>query len=125
MSSLDNKILTTEEIAMSQAIKNVLNSFAYDKVVSIMKSGGYVTPEILDQWENDLHGTMKENDQKIGKARIRELVVAYILSEFSTPAFGVGTYNPDAGKISEKTIKRMKSQRKKGFRDLKIVKAAS
>lgn len=110
---------------MSQAIKNVLNSFAYDKVVSIMKSGGYVTPEILDQWEKDLHGTMKENDQKIGKARIRELVVAYILSEFSTPAFGVGTYNPDAGVISEKTIKRMKSQRKKGFRDLKIVKAAS
>lgn len=110
---------------MSQAIKNVLNSFAYDKVVSIMKSGGCVTPEILDQWEQDLHGTMKENDQKIGKARIRELVVAYILSEFSTPAFGVGTYDPDKNQISEKTIRKMKNQRKKGFRDLKIVKAAN
>ncbi|UIW11361.1 MAG: hypothetical protein [Enterobacter phage ENC9] len=127
MSSSDNKILI-EEIIMSQAIKNVLNSFVFPKVDAMAKdlfNKDIVTPEILDDWERELHGTMKENDQKIGKARIRELVVGYILSEFGTPAFGVGIYDPEANKISEKTIKRMKSQRKKGFRDLKIVKAAS
>ena len=46
---------------MSQAIKNVLHSFAFDKVEEIRKKGGIVTPEILDQWEKDLHGTMVEN----------------------------------------------------------------
>lgn len=109
---------------MSQAIKNVLNSFAFDKVESLMKVGKIVTPEILDSWERELHGDMKENGQKIGRARIRELLVGYILSEFSTPAFGVGEYNPEKGVISDKTIRRMKNQRKKGFCDLKIVKNA-
>ena len=109
---------------MSQAIKNVLNSFAYDKVVDIMKTG-YVTPEILDGWEQELHGTMKENDQKIGKARIRELVVQYILSEFDVVAFGVESKAFKAGEISDKVIRKMKNQRKKGFRDVKSVKAAS
>ncbi|WP_457825435.1 DUF7570 family protein, partial [Staphylococcus aureus] len=72
--------------------------------------------------EVELHGTMKENDQKIGKARIRELVVAYILSEFSLDAFGIPTTKRK--EISDSTIRRMKNQRKKGFVDLKIVKAA-
>lgn len=111
---------------MSQAIKNVLNSFVFPKVdvmASEMFKKDIVTPEILDAWEVELHGTMKENDQKIGKARIRELVVGYILSEFGTPAFGVGEYDPTRGEISDKMIRKMKSQRKKGFCDLKIVKA--
>lgn len=116
-----------EENTMSQAIKNVLNSFVFPKV-DVMAADLFkkdtVTPELLDAWEIELHGTMKENDQKIGKARIRELVVGYILSEFGTPAFGVGEYNPTKGEISDKTIRRMKNQRKKGFCDLKIVKNA-
>ncbi|MGC8030331.1 DUF7570 family protein, partial [Salmonella enterica] len=58
----------------------------------------------------------------IGKARIRELVVAYILSEFSLDAFGIPTTKRK--EISDSTIRRMKNQRKKGFVDLKIVKAA-
>ncbi|BBC78113.1 Hypothetical protein KNT65_gp065 [Escherichia phage EcS1] len=109
---------------MSQAIKNVLNSFAFAKVESLLAAEKYVTPEHLDVWEQSLHGTMKEDGQKIGKARIRELVVGYILSEFGTPAFGVGVYDPEKGVISDKTIRRMKNQRKKGFCDLKIVKNA-
>lgn len=109
---------------MTQAIKNVLNSFAFDKVEAIIEAGNVVTPEILDQWESDLHGTMKENDQKIGKARIRELLVCYILSEFNTDAFGVKAAAWTPGEISETTIRKMKNQRKKKFVDLKIVKAA-
>lgn len=109
---------------MTQAIKNALNSFAYSKVEAIIESGKFVTPEILDQWENELHGTMKENDQKIGKARIRELVVAYILSEFDVEAFGVQSAAWKAGEISDSTIRKMKNQRKKKFVDLKIVKGA-
>ncbi|QQG32224.1 hypothetical protein CkP1_0064 [Citrobacter phage CkP1] len=109
---------------MSQAIKNVLNSFAFPKVESLMADGKIVTPRLLDKWEVELHGTMKENDQKIGKARIRELVVAYILSEFGVEAFGVESKAYKSGKISDSTIRKMKNQRKKGFNDLKIVKAA-
>ncbi|QOI66552.1 hypothetical protein [Erwinia phage FBB1] len=105
---------------MTQAIKNALNNFAYDRVVTIMETGGVVTPEILDEWEKDLHGTMKEDGQKIGKARIRELVVAYILSEFSTDAFGVPSTAWKAGEISDKTIRKMKNQRKKKFADMKF-----
>lgn len=109
---------------MSQAIKNVLHSFAFDKVEEICKNGGVVTPEILDQWEKDLHGTMVENEQKIGKARIRELLVCYIISEFDIDAFGVQSVVKKAGEISDTCIRKMKNQRKKGFNDLKIVKAA-
>lgn len=111
---------------MSQAIKNVLNSFVFPKVEAMKVDGEfgsvYVTPEVLDKWEVELHGTMKENDQKIGKARIRELVVAYILSEFNLDAFGIPTVKRK--EISDSTIRKMKNQRKKGFVDLKIVKAA-
>lgn len=109
---------------MTQAIKNALNSFAYDKVDAIMKSGSIVTPEVLDSWEKELHGDLKENDQKIGRARIRELLVAYILSEFNTDAFGVPSMAWTPGEISDTTIRKMKNQRKKKFADLKIVKAA-
>jgi hypothetical protein len=111
---------------MSQAIKNVLNAFVFPKVEAMKVDGEFkdviVTPKLLDKWEVELHGTMKENDQKIGKARIRELVVAYILSEFSLDAFGIPTTKRK--EISDSTIRRMKNQRKKGFVDLKIVKAA-
>ncbi|QEG13104.1 hypothetical protein KAALPHA_67 [Klebsiella phage vB_KaeM_KaAlpha] len=111
---------------MSQAIKNVLNAFVFPKVEAMKVDGEFkdviVTPKLLDKWEVELHGTMKENDQKIGKARIRELVVAYILSEFSLDAFGIPTTKRK--EISDTTIRRMKNQRKKGFVDLKIVKAA-
>lgn len=110
---------------MSQAIKNVLNSFAYDKVEKMMEEGKHVTPRLLDKWEVELHGTMKENEQKIGKARIRELVVAYLLSEFGTEAFGVKPTTPGIGEISDTTIRKMKNQRRKGFRDVKAVKAIS
>ena len=110
---------------MTQAIKNVLHSFAFDKVEAILKDGKkVVTPRILDAWEIELHGEMKENDQKIGKARIRELVVAYILSEFDTIAFGVEPQAWKATEISDTAIRKMKNQRKKGFRDVKSVKAA-
>ncbi|AHY25034.1 hypothetical protein AVV36_gp072 [Pectobacterium bacteriophage PM2] len=109
---------------MSQEIKNVLNSFAYDKVVNIMKSGTYITPEILDTWESDLHGAMKENGQKIGKARIRELVVCYIISEFGLDAFGLYATKKKP-EITDSYIRKMKNQRKKGFRDLKIIKAGN
>ncbi|WWS25195.1 hypothetical protein vBKpnAMK6_00241 [Klebsiella phage vB_Kpn_AM_K6] len=85
---------------MSQAIKNVLNSFAYDKVSAMLEEGRCVTPSLLDQWEVELHGTMKEEGQKIGKARIRELVVAYLLSEFGIKAFGVEPITPGIGEIS-------------------------
>lgn len=110
---------------MSQEIKNVLNSFVFPKVEAMKVDGEYtrfVTPKILDAWEVELHGVMKENDQKIGKARIRELVVGYILSEFDIDAFGLKS--KAKAEISESTIRKMKNQRKKGFVDLKIVKAA-
>ncbi|ADB81559.1 hypothetical protein VPA32_orf066 [Klebsiella phage vB_KpnM_VPA32] len=111
---------------MSQAIKNVLNAFVFPKVEAMKVDGEFkdviVTPKLLDKWEVELHGTMKENDQKIGKARIRELVVAYILSEFNLDAFGIPTIKRK--EISDSTIRKMKNQRKKGFVDLKIVKAA-
>ncbi|AEO97046.1 hypothetical protein CPTAKMNP4_063 [Salmonella phage vB_SenM-AKM_NP4] len=111
---------------MSQAIKNVLNSFVFPKVEEMKVDGEFksviVTPEILDEWETALHGTMKENDQKIGKARIRELIVCYIIDEFNLDAFGIPTNKKP--EISERTIRKMKNQRKKGFVDLKIVKAA-
>ena len=109
---------------MSQEIKNVLNSFAFDKVEALLADGKHVTPEILDEWEVALHGTMKENDQKIGKARIRELVVCYILSEFDIDAFGLEHKVKGVSDISDTAIRKMKNQRKKGFVDLKSVKAA-
>ena len=109
---------------MSQAIKNALNAFAYYKVSAMLEDSRHVTPALLDQWEVELHGTMKEEGQKIGKTRIRELVVAYLLSEFGIKAFGVEPIVVGVGEISESTIRKMKNQRKKGFRDVKAVKAA-
>lgn len=108
---------------MSQAIKNVLNSFAFDKVTELMKTG-YVTPEILDVWEAELHKEFKSREYRIGRGTVRELLVQYILSEFDLYAFGIESPVFRAGEISDKTIRRMKNQRKKGFVDLKIVKNA-
>jgi hypothetical protein len=108
---------------MSQAIKNVLNTFAFDKVNNLMNVG-FVTPEILDVWEVELHNEFKARDQKIGRGTVRELLVQYILSEFDVEAFGVQSAAWRPGEISDKTIRRMKNQRKKKFIDLKIVKAA-
>lgn len=108
---------------MSQEIKNALNSFAYETVKTMVENDQHITPELLDQWESSLHGTMKENGQKIGKARIRELLVCYILDEFDVVAFGLPLPRPNT-EVSEKAIKKMNSQRKKGFVDLKIVKGA-
>lgn len=104
---------------MSQEIKNALNSFAYETVKTMMKAGVPVTPEILDGWEAELHGTMKENGQKIGKARIRELLVCYIIDEFDIAAFGLEPPRPKK-EISENCIKKMKAQRKKGFDKIKV-----
>ena len=107
---------------MSSSVKNVLNSFAYDKVNKIIENNKYVTSRMLDNWEVELHGVMKENDQKIGKKRIRELVVAYLLSEFGVKAFGVKPMVELNAEISDSYIRKMKNQRKKGFRDMKIMK---
>lgn len=109
---------------MTQAIKNALNTFAYDTVKSMVEEGKHITPELLDQWETDLHGTLKENGGKIGKPRIRELLVCYILSEFDVEAFGVKSAAWKAGEVSDNAIKKLNKQRKNGFNDLKIVKAA-
>ncbi|CCI88646.1 phage protein [Yersinia phage phiR1-RT] len=109
---------------MSQAIKNVLNSFAFNKIEAMMEQGTFVTHSLLDEWEIQLHGNMKENDQKIGKARIRELLVEYILREFDIKAFGIESKVKGLSTISDSAIRKMKNQRKKGFRDVKSVKAA-
>ncbi len=122
MLSLDNKI--TEENNMSTKIKNVVNSFAFDKVVALLESGNIVTPQVLDAWEFRLYEIMQKHDQKIGRNSIREILVQYILSEFDVAAFGVESKAYQKHEISEKTIRRMKNQRKKKFVDLKIVKAA-
>lgn len=107
---------------MTIQIKNVINSYAYDKVVSLLEKGDIVTPQILDKWEKELHQTMKQNDQKIGRNTVRELFVQYILSEFDVKAFGVESKAYQKHEISDKTIRRMKNQRKKKFADLKITK---
>lgn len=46
----------------------------------------------------------------------------YILSEFDVKAFGVESKAYQKHEISDKTIRRMKNQRKKKFADLKIAK---
>lgn len=109
---------------MSQEIKNVLNNFAYDRVLTIMKNGGNVTPAVLDEWENELHGSMQEHDQKIGKGRIRELLVCYIIGEFDIVAFGLPLPR-ERMEVSEAAIKKMKKQRKNGFDNMKMVKVAN
>lgn len=107
---------------MTIQIKNAINSYAYDKVVSLLEKGDIVTPQILDKWEKELHQTMKQNDQKIGRNTVRELLVQYILSEFDVKSFGVESKAYQKHEISDKTIRRMKNQRKKKFADLKIAK---
>ncbi|WJZ27945.1 hypothetical protein NCTGTJJY_CDS0066 [Serratia phage 92A1] len=104
---------------MSQAIKNVLNSFAYDRVALMMEQNDVVTPDVLDRWVSEVHPDMKENGARIGKERTRELLVGYILSEFDVDAFGV--VNPCPHKeISDKGIRKYKKMRKQGFKDLKV-----
>ena len=63
--SLDNKI--TEENNMSTKIKNVVNSFAFDKVVALLESGNIVTPQVLDAWEFRLYEIMQKHNQKISQ----------------------------------------------------------
>ena len=74
---------------MSTKIKNVVNSFAFDKVAALLESGNIVTPQVLDAWEFRLYEIMQKHDQKIGRNSIREILVQYILSEFDVAAFGV------------------------------------
>lgn len=109
---------------MSTEIKNVLASFAFDKVTAILEKGDIVTPTILDAWESRLLEIMRDHGQKIGRNGIREILVQYILTEFDVEAFGVVSSAWHAGEISDSTIRKMKNQRKKKFVDLKIVKAA-
>ena len=87
---------------MTIQIKNAINSYAYDKVVSLLEKGDIVTPQILDKWEKELHQTMKQNDQKIGRNTVRELLVQYILSEFDVKAFGVESKAYQKHEISDK-----------------------
>ena len=47
---------------MSQAIKNVLNSFAYDKVSAMLEEGRCVTPSLLDQWEDYFMNGLSNKD---------------------------------------------------------------
>ncbi|QPI13779.1 hypothetical protein MYO4S_00023 [Serratia phage 4S] len=105
---------------MSQAIKNLLNSFAYDRVSKMMEQDQIVTPEHLDVWVQEIHPDMKENGARIGKDRTRELLVCYILSEFDTDAFGVT--NGPKKEITDKAIRKYKKMRKQGFKDLKAPK---
>lgn len=111
---------------MSQAIKNVLNKFAFDKVETMIENKQAVTPEVLDAWVKEIHPELKASGASIGKNSTREILVQYILGEFDIEAFGLTQIIELQGdrEISDKTIRRMKNQRKKGFVDLKIVKAA-
>ncbi|ADO19409.1 hypothetical protein SP18gp067 [Shigella phage SP18] len=107
---------------MTASITNIITNFAFAKVNTLMKSG-FVTPEILDQWEGDVQKLIIAEGQTMGKARIRESLVQYILNEFDVVAFGLPLPRENK-EVSDKAIKRMNSQRKKGFVDLKIIKGA-
>lgn len=102
---------------MTQAIKNVLNSFAYGKVIELQAQETVINPIHLDLWVDEIHHQVKEEGASIGKARVRELMVQYILSEFDTDVFGVKS--PVKHVISDKGIRKYKKARKQGFKDIK------
>lgn len=102
---------------MTQAIKNVLNSFAYGKVLELQAQNVNIEPSHLDLWVNEIHHDVKEEGASIGKNRVRELMVQYILSEFDTDVFGV--LSPQKHEISDKGIRKYKKARKQGFKDIK------
>ncbi|QFR56021.1 hypothetical protein CPT_Muldoon_065 [Serratia phage Muldoon] len=105
---------------MTQAIKNVLNSFAYGKVVELQAQDKVIEPHHLDAWVDEILPQIKSGGSNIGKNTTRELMVQYILSEFDVGAFGVGPMNPDKKEISDKAIRKYKKMRKQGFKDIKV-----
>lgn len=105
---------------MTQQVKNAMYSFAFDKVTELMEKGEIITPELITSWVDELQPTFKENGGNIGKARVRELLVCYIISEFDITAFGVPQNIKGPTQVSEKGIKKYKKLQKNGFTDLKL-----
>ncbi|AHY25318.1 hypothetical protein PS2_71 [Serratia phage PS2] len=103
---------------MTQAIKNVLNSFAYGKVIELQAQEKSVEPHHLDAWVEEILPQIKSGGSNIGKNTTRELMVQYILSEFNTDAFGVKS--KEIKEISDKGIRKYKKMRKQGFKDIKV-----
>lgn len=73
-----------------------------------------ITDADLDLMQVEGQTYLKNNGVNIGKARVRELLVEYILSEFGISAFGVKEIAPKR-EISDKMIKKCQKARRKGF----------
>lgn len=73
-----------------------------------------ITDADLDLMQVEGQTYLKNNGVNIGKARVRELLVEYILSEFGVKAFGVEEIAPKR-EISDKMIKKCQKARRKGF----------
>lgn len=73
-----------------------------------------ITESDLDDMEVEGQKFLKENGVNIGKRRVRELVVQYILNEFGVSAFDVVEIAPKR-EISDKMIKKCQRARRKGF----------
>lgn len=73
-----------------------------------------ITDTDLDLMQVEGQTYLKSNGVNIGKARVRELLVEYILSEFGISAFGVKEIAPKR-EISDKMIKKCQKARRKGF----------
>lgn len=73
-----------------------------------------VSDEELETLQNECQEFLKALNVNIGKNRVRELIVEYILEEFGTDAFGVSPIYRQK-KISDKAVKKYQKARRRGF----------
>jgi hypothetical protein len=95
---------------MSKEIRNVIKPNVFVEVEILLENQKIITPEILDDMQEKYYEFLKEQDYKIGRKGIREIIVEVILNNFSTQAFGVEPAAWTPGEITDKAIKKYKKQ---------------
>lgn len=73
-----------------------------------------ITDTDLDNLVVEAQGFLKSQGVNIGKNRVRELIVEYILDEFGSTALGTKPL-VEKKEITEKAIKKYQKARRRGF----------
>lgn len=108
-------------------MQNTLSHWISSKLEVIIGKEEILTPRKLDILSMELSITLKEVEglKPLSENTCRESIVAYALKEYSTEIFGVVSTYKGPSEISDKCIRRMKSQRKKGFDGLNIIRESN
>ena len=98
-------------------MQNVLAHWCSNKMEDLIKKGMNLEPSTLDVFSKELSELLRSDARlkPLSENTCREIIVEYALKEYSTAIFGLNPLREGSREISDKTIRRMKRERKRGF----------